>query len=157
MSALPFAAVVQTIASALNAKYATLATIIGSLIIELATTVLKETPSLHRKPFVSDVFTVIVGQNQKKYQLHKNALMKESGYFKKLFAAEMKESKTKTVTLDSEVDEEIAFDKFIQYAYLNDYATNEDDIRGFPYLRPKLWEIAETGFTKDRKLDGISK
>lgn len=68
-----------------------------------------------------DPHNVFIGPNRKRYQLPREVLEKNSGYFKKLLSSGMKESNTNTTSLDSDIDTVPAFEKFIQYCYFNDY------------------------------------
>ncbi|KAF3157706.1 hypothetical protein EYR41_009799 [Orbilia oligospora] len=77
--------------------------------------------------FGSDTYTVFVGENAQRFDVHTSAL-KCSDYFQKLAASNMEEAHQKTVYLDSEVDSAEAFDMFVQYCYLEDYFYDESRV-----------------------------
>ncbi|KAF3311280.1 hypothetical protein TWF173_008426 [Orbilia oligospora] len=77
--------------------------------------------------FGSDIYTVFVGENSQRFDVHAAAL-KCSDYFRKLAVSNMEEANQKTVYLNSEVDSAEAFDMFVQYCYLKDYFYDESRV-----------------------------
>ncbi|KAF3932349.1 hypothetical protein ABW20_dc0104550 [Dactylellina cionopaga] len=75
--------------------------------------------------FGGDIFTVFVGEDAKRFNVH-TAAIECSEYFRGLAASNMKETHEKTVHLNSEVDNADAFDAFVQYCYFQDYISDED-------------------------------
>ncbi|KAF3092853.1 hypothetical protein TWF102_008343 [Orbilia oligospora] len=93
-----------------------------------------DTAQLQRKNFFgfsnlfgSDTYTVFVGENVQRFDVHTSAL-KCSDYFRKLAVSNMEEAHQKTVYLDSEVDSAEAFDMFVQYCYFEDYFYDESRV-----------------------------
>ncbi|KAF3937814.1 hypothetical protein ABW19_dt0206430 [Dactylella cylindrospora] len=93
--------------------------------------------------FSSDVFTVVVGSNGRRFQLHKDVLARESGYFRGLFNAATREVLSNSVIMDSEVDDETAFDKFVQYIYLHEYTVSDNYDADSFLLNAKVYVLAE--------------
>ena len=61
------------------------------------------------------------------YHFYEVLLVKRTPYFAALLRSGMQESKSRCITLSTEVDREDAFAKYVEYLYLDDY--DVDDIQ----------------------------
>ncbi|KAF3157652.1 hypothetical protein TWF569_000217 [Orbilia oligospora] len=93
--------------------------------------------------FDSDTLTVIVGDEQRKFNIHLGAVCSVSTYFKKLISSNMKEAQEKVLTLNDEVDDADAFDMFVQYCYLKSYIVDEELYLDSLYLHARVYVLAE--------------
>ncbi|RVD89402.1 uncharacterized protein DFL_000413 [Arthrobotrys flagrans] len=90
----------------------------------------KDEISAFSRLFNNDTLAVFVGEDSKRFDVHKSAVQC-SEYFRRLMTSEMIESRGKAVYLTSEVDTPDAFNKFVQYCYLQDYLCDEDRVDSF--------------------------
>ncbi|KAK6497258.1 hypothetical protein TWF506_004731 [Arthrobotrys conoides] len=93
--------------------------------------------------FDSDTLTVIVGDEQRKFNIHLGAVCSVSTYFKKLISSNMKEAQEKVLTLNDEVDDADAFDMFVQYCYLKSYVVDEEVYLDSLNLHARVYVLAE--------------
>ncbi|KAF3922583.1 hypothetical protein AA313_de0201745 [Arthrobotrys entomopaga] len=85
----------------------------------------KESISSFSDCYLSEILTVVVGKDSKRFNLHTSAVACSS-YFQGLLKSSMKEAREKLVTLNDDVDDPEAFKMFNQYCYLQDYFCDED-------------------------------
>ncbi|KAK6498202.1 hypothetical protein TWF506_004441 [Arthrobotrys conoides] len=77
------------------------------------------------KFFDSDTLSVFVGEEAKRFEVH-IAAFQCSEFFKRLMTSDMIESRQKKAYLRSEIDTPGAFEKFVQFCYLQDYTCDKD-------------------------------
>ncbi|KAF3278883.1 hypothetical protein TWF970_004427 [Orbilia oligospora] len=75
--------------------------------------------------FNTDTLGVFVGKQAKRFDVHISAV-ECAEFFKRLMTSAMIESRDKAVDLTSEIDTPDAFEKFVQYCYLQDYTCDKD-------------------------------
>ncbi|KAF3314406.1 hypothetical protein TWF173_004748 [Orbilia oligospora] len=75
--------------------------------------------------FSTDTLGVFVGKQAKRFDVHISAV-ECAEFFKRLTTSAMMESRDKAVDLTSEIDTPDAFEKFVQYCYLQDYTCDKD-------------------------------
>ncbi|KAK6341431.1 hypothetical protein TWF696_008506 [Orbilia brochopaga] len=93
----------------------------------------------------SELLTVLVGAEQKRYNVHIDALCASSTYFRCLISSGLKEVKEQLVHLNSEVDDAVAFEAFIQFCYFSGYWAKESLNRhhGTLHFHAKVYVLAE--------------
>ncbi|KAF3937860.1 hypothetical protein ABW19_dt0207826 [Dactylella cylindrospora] len=105
----------------------------------------KERMDTFPESFQSPAFTVIAGPRRKKYILHREPLTRCSEYFKIMFSSKMREAETGELRLDTEVDNEEAFDMFVQFAYLGEYSAKGNEAKDIVnlLLHARVYTLAE--------------
>ncbi|EGX54108.1 hypothetical protein AOL_s00004g141 [Orbilia oligospora ATCC 24927] len=87
----------------------------------------------------SEIVTIHVGRERKRYTVHVDTIRGESAYFGEYFSPQSGKIWEKTVILDTEVDNADAFGIFLQYCYLGTYALDNRDDVSFPYKERQNW------------------
>ncbi|KAF3176800.1 hypothetical protein TWF751_003123 [Orbilia oligospora] len=85
----------------------------------------KNDVSAFNRFFNTDTLGVFVGKQAKRFDVHISAV-ECAEFFKRLMTSAMIESRDKAVDSTSEIDTPDAFEKFVQYCYLQDYTCDKD-------------------------------
>ncbi|KAF3908931.1 hypothetical protein ABW21_db0202300 [Orbilia brochopaga] len=107
--------------------------------------------------FETDIFTIHVGEEEKTYYVHKDALSSASAVLKKQVNSEMKEGQTKTIILKDVTDRPVAFSLFVQFCYFGGYGYDDQNKEDALVVHASVYVLAEKLGALDLKTVALRK